>query len=89
MEIMEVAKKGKSIISENLHLSYNINIDADGEVRDIHGAVVHNDTNVGFVSHNFARRTTNYNLNQDNGLEKEEIKSTFGVFMDDVEQLSS
>ena len=89
MVITNTTQQGRSVINQNLYISYSIRRNGENEMRELHGVVYKDDNNVGFVSYDYIRSGSQFSLNPDNNLTIAEKKQLFDAFVDDIEQLAS
>lgn len=89
MVITNSNQQGKSVVNEDIYISYSIRFNGADEIRELSGNIIKNDVSVGFVSHDFSIGATRFMLNSDTEFAESEKKQLFGVFIDDIEQLST
>ena len=89
MVILDTQQKGKSVVDENIYISYNIRSNGEGERQEIHGVVFKDESSIGFVSYDYRRSGVQFSLNPENGLGNGETRQVFDVFMEDIEELNS
>ena len=87
MEILDTKQKGKSVVCDDIYITYNIGYEAEDVLRDVHGFVFKGEKTIGFVSYDHIRSGSQFSLNPDNGLSASEKKLAFDTFTDDIEAL--